>query len=271
MTSQKLEAHSEQFTKVSPMNIVPKEKALHPRIAGMTIYQAPIFGYASADDTLFQSLKANPKVFLSDSLLPLEWMPRAKTVISFFLPFTPQVRESNKHDKNWPSHEWLNARIEGQEFIAALIKHIRAYLTEEGYESLAPFCDPRFQIYSDPANGVFTSNWSERHVAYVCGLGTFGLSKNIITAKGAAGRFGSVLTDLEVPATIRSYQHFEEYCSKCGICVKNCPAEAISIKTGKDNVLCKRFVDKTRTPPPSYYGCGKCQVDVPCEGSMPVI
>ena len=36
------------------------------------------------------------------------------------------------------------------------------------------------------------STWSERHVAYVSGLGTFGLSGGLITAKGQAVRLGSV-------------------------------------------------------------------------------
>ena len=42
--------------------------------------------------------------------------------------------------------------------------------------------------------GDYASNWSERHVAYVCGLGTFGC-QGLITSKGLAGRFGSIITD----------------------------------------------------------------------------
>ena len=58
---------------------------------------------------------------------------------------------------------------------------------------------------------VYGSMWSERHVAYVCGLGTFGLSKGIITRRGMAGRFCSLVTELELDADIRPYQGLYDY------------------------------------------------------------
>jgi epoxyqueuosine reductase QueG len=263
-----------EFTRQSPANTVPAKKALRARIAGMPIFEEPLFGYASPDDPYFASLK-HPGAYSGEFTPPREWMPGAKTVIAFFLPFTAQVRDSNKLDMDWPSPEWLNARIEGQEFTAALTKHIQAYLTREGFQSIAPSWDNRFWSRSVipneefPLNMTFTSNWSERHVAYACGLGTFGLSKGLITAKGVAGRFGSLLTDMELPPTVRPYSFAEEYCTKCGICAKNCPAGAISLANGKDHIPCKLFLDQTRAAQPPYYGCGKCQVGVPCEKGIP--
>lgn len=66
---------------------------------------------------------------------------------------------------------------------------------------MIPASDPRFESVTkpDPKRGEkwqgvsYTSNWSERHVAFVCGLGTFGLSKGLITEKGIAGRLGSLI------------------------------------------------------------------------------
>ena len=40
--------------------------------------------------------------------------------------------------------------------------------------------------------GDFRTN----HAAYLCGLGTFGLSRGIITKPGMAGRFGSIMKTL---------------------------------------------------------------------------
>ena len=74
----------------------------------------------------------------------------------------------------------------------------------------------------------FTSSWSERHVAFVCGLGTFGLSKGLITEKGICGRFGSVVTTAELPRTERPYTGIYEYCIQCRACARNCPVGAIS-------------------------------------------
>jgi len=113
------------------------------------------------------------------------------------------------------------------------------------------------------------SNWSERHVAFVCGLGTFGLSKGLITKSGIAGRFGSILTELYLPPNNREYENIYEYCSMCGICVKNCPANAISIENGKNHNICSEFLNKTAKKYNPRYGCGKCQIGVPCENKIP--
>lgn len=262
------------FTLTSPLNIVTQTAALQPHIAGMRIFEEPIVGFASPDDPYFTSLK-DPAAYLSGFMQPSDWLAEVKTVISFFLPFSSVVRESNKQDMYWPSVEWLHARIEGQTFVGALTKHLQAQLTKKGFTSLAPCYDQRFWsrsvIPTDeyPLEKAFTSNWSERHVAYACGLGTFCLSKGLITKKGVAGRFGSLLTNLKLPATPRLYQSLEHYCTHCGSCVKNCPVNAISLEKGKDHQACKLFLDQTRALTPPYYGCGKCQVNVPCETCIP--
>jgi epoxyqueuosine reductase len=101
-------------------------------------------------------------------------------------------------------------------------------------------------------------------------LGTFGLSKGLITAKGVAGRFASIITELELPPDTRNYKSIYEYCSLCGACVKKCPAGAISIKKGKDHIACSAFLDKTTEKYAPRYGCGKCQTGVPCENKVPL-
>jgi epoxyqueuosine reductase QueG len=55
----------------------------------------------------------------------------------------------------------------------------------------------------------------------------------------------------------------------CGVCAQNCPAQAISLQSGKDHVLCRRFLDKVTEENLSYHGCGKCQTAVPCESRIP--
>ncbi|MDR3200897.1 MAG: 4Fe-4S binding protein, partial [Spirochaetales bacterium] len=105
--------------------------------------------------------------------------------------------------------------------------------------------------------------------AYACGLGTFSLSRGLITKKGVAGRFGSVITSLAIPATGRPYSGLYDYCTNCGACLRNCPVRAISRENGKDHVPCSRFLNKTRAENAPYYGCGKCQTATPCETGIP--
>ena len=82
---------------------------------------------------------------------------------------------------------------------------------------------------STSAQCCLTSLWSERHAAYVCGLRTFGLSKGLITKKGIAGRFTSLITDLPLLADERAYTDVYEYCTRCGACAV--PGES-SVRSG---------------------------------------
>jgi len=75
----------------------------------------------------------------------------------------------------------------------------------------------------------FASAWSERHVAYASGLGTFGLCDGLITPKGKAMRCGSVAAQIQVPPTPRPYQDHHAYClhfsqGSCGLCITRCPS-----------------------------------------------
>jgi len=69
-------------------------------------------------------------------------LPGAKTVISFFLPFSEAVKKGNRKDKNWPSPEWLHGRIEGQAFVQKLCRYLQSVLGDEGYASVVPALDP---------------------------------------------------------------------------------------------------------------------------------
>ena len=159
-------------------------------------------------------------------------------------------------------------------FIADTLSALRADLARGGYQALVPILNRRFVVVRRPDEKVFpgrsfTSVWSERHIAYACGLGTFGLSKGLITKKGIAGRFGSVVTALKLVPTGREYNDVYEYCVMCGACARRCPAKAITIENGKSHPICVEFVDGIKKKFVPRYGCGKCQVGIPCEGRSP--
>ena len=274
MDKQELIKMASYFVAHSEDNYIAKEIAINENVVGMKIFEEPIFAFGSPDDqyfTLFKEQSAIGNHFMH----PKEWLPQTKTVISFFLPFSKAVKKGTTQDMTWPSKEWLHGRIEGQKFVNKLCIYLQSELTNAGYPSLIPSLDERFWAKTEfnsnsPHPEVsFTSTWSERHAAFVCGLGTFGLSKGLITAKGIAGRFGSIITSLYLPPDKREYEEIYEYCSMCGACVKKCPVNAISIEKGKNHIICSKFLNQTAEKYKPRYGCGKCQLGVPCESGIP--
>lgn len=254
------------------LNSIPAEKALLPQLAGIKMFEPPLIGVAAAHDAGFAELQRD-EVVGGHLLLPEEWLPAAQAVVSFFFPFTEAIRNSNKTDMRYPSPGWMNGRIEGQAFVGHFTADIVRYLIDSGFAAVAPSLDQRFRANEGTdrhgLGKLYSSNWSERHAAYVCGLGSFGLSKGLITEQGVAGRFTSVITALPLTAEGKRFAAYDENCTMCGKCVKNCPANAISLEKGKDHDKCSAFLDAINAEQAPWYGCGKCQVDVPCESRNP--
>lgn len=245
-----------------------------PGIGSTELFEQPIIGFASAEDKLFERYKETEvigPVFLS----PEEWLSGAKTVAAFFFPFSEAVRSSNRETSDQPSTLWLYGRIEGQQFLNAYMEELQRQLAGDGIRTCVPGLDERFKksieqiSEKDRDDFHVDSSWSERHAAYACGLGTFGISRGLITERGMAGRITSIIIDEELDPTKRPYTEIYEFCIRCGACAVRCPAGAISVEYGKNNVVCNRFLNKTKEQYSPRYGCGKCQVGVPCESGLP--
>lgn len=271
MTWENLQAAAAAFLRGCEENYISEEDALRPDLTGQRIYDAPLFGVAAADDPGFTALR-DPAVVSPEVWLPNDWLDGAKSVISFFLPFSEAVRVSNRGGER-PSEEWLHGRIEGQMMMNRFGAFVCESLEQAGEAAVYPAADPRFRM-----TAPFASNWSERHAAYLCGLGTFGLSKGLITARGMAGRFGSVITTAGLPVNERADADPFAACTMCGKCAQNCPAGAIDpekgVANGKDHAKCAAYLKACTYPPHGpharvRYGCGKCQTNVPCEYGMP--
>lgn len=237
----------------------------------LTIYDEPLIGFADANDPIFDTFKKD-EVVGESYMKPIEWLPEAKSVISMFLPFTEDVRRSNSDCGIQPSEEWLYARVEGQDFIARFTDAVGEALKQIGINCCIPTNDKRFSTVSTELDGDVhvISTWSERHAAYACGLGTFGITRGIITKKGTAGRFCSIIIDRDTQPDVRQYSGVYDYCIRCGACIAKCPANAISLEHFKNNGLCGAWVDGTRERFAPRYGCGKCQLGVPCESGIPL-
>jgi ferredoxin len=251
-----------------------------------------LVGFASGTDPLFFEYKT---IIGSFHLTPREIISAALkerrrgllfteieqiSVISWVLPALEDTRKSNRQETQFPSKLWAYTRDFGEACNGALKRHVVGFLEDLGHVAVAPTLSPSFK-YTRDENVGWASPWSERHVAYACGLGTFSLNDGFITPKGMAVRIGSVVTLLKLTPSEKKYRHYKENCllfrnEKCGKCIPRCPAGAITEK-GHDKDKCQQYINsdplKTKrleyglqTPPPS---CGLCQTGVPCEFQIP--
>lgn len=268
MTRDSMIAEAIAYVHNSKSNTINEDDALHLSYSGMRIFDAPLFAFGSPNDEIYQQFKS-PEIIGDHFILPKEWLKNAMTVISIFLPYSREIREANAIDFNWPADLWLHGRYEGQLFIKEFVIHLKSLIDKSGALSVIPSLDVQYQT-GDTRSGAgavsdsFTSNWSERHVAYACGMGTFGMSKGLITTKGTSGRFCSIITEVDLPKDERKYSDYLEFCNSCGKCISNCPVRAISYEY-KNDALCSDFLNEVYKKHEPRYGCGKCQVGTPCE------
>ena len=251
----------------------PEDKCA-PEDVGQLIYDAPVVAVGSALDPLWETIKQTQAVGPVWKT-PTEWLPEAKSVISIFAPFSRHVLENNAKEPDRTGSAWLSGYNVGGALVKKAGRRTMEMLREQGYKAVCPVVDDAFRSISDPDTNPdlpglsYTSNWSERHAAFVCGQGTFGLSRGLITRRGMAGRFSSVITDLELDPDERVYTELYEFCILCGKCAKNCPAGAISLQEGKKHWPCNRWLDRMGEWSGVSESCGKCQVNVPCMDRIP--
>lgn len=236
------------------------------KYVGMRFFMPPLISIGSAAEG-FRKLKEQGVVG-PHHLMPEDWLPGAKSVISLFLPFTERVIESNTKDPSEPSMEWLFTRVDGQQHLLAMGVLVRDALIGEGYKAVVPYTDDKYIMRvglheTHLPIPPYSSNWSERHVGFLTGLGTFGRSTNFISKRGACGRLISIVTDWEAAPDEKDYGGIYDYCAECGACYRACPAGALSEK-GKDIEKCTAHLGVVGKKFAPRYGCGKCQSGLPC-------
>lgn len=70
---------------------------------------------------------------------------------------------------------------------------MRDFFHHQNIPNISPQIDEHCSRITASNTGI-SSNWSERHAAYVAGLGTFSLNDALITVNGIAHRVGSILS-----------------------------------------------------------------------------
>jgi epoxyqueuosine reductase len=254
-------------------------------ISGEKAWEEALVGFSSGADPLYLQLKADigsfywtPIEIFSLSYPAITCRPEDLSIVSWVLPQTAATREDQRRQKKYPAERWSRSRNFGEETNINLARHLADILSQEGHPAVAPVLSPSWGWQTSEAYG-FSSNWSERHTAFVSGLGTFGLCDGLITEKGKAIRCGSLVVKIEIPPTPRKYRNHHDYClfyakGKCRKCISRCPAGAIT-ENGHNKDDCKKYLFEIAAEYAknhygfSSYGCGFCQTAVPCEAGIP--
>jgi epoxyqueuosine reductase QueG len=194
-----------------------------------------------------------------------------------------------------PAEIYCIGRNFANEFMKDVLRKTVAYFQGQGYRATAGMLSPAFQLRLQDKPPQFYSLWSERHIAFAAGLGTFSLHEGLITEAGCNIRVTSVITDAPLTETPRRSDKPYANClfytkGECRKCEERCPGGAITAE-GHDKVKCREYgvivskeMNKRFRPilKPhernvqgtiivSYpVGCAFCQVDVPCMDKNPM-
>ena len=255
----------------------------------------PLVAFGDGDDPIFRDLKTivgefhmTPREVLEKYIADKGWRFGMAAgidkvgIVSWALPITVENRLPERKALFGGSTRYNHTRWIGIQLYENLEKYVASLLEVLRCNAVAPTQSRFFEIKQMPGDWL-AANWSERHIAYACGLGTFGLNGLMITSHGCAVYLGSVVFDRAVTPTPREPSHIA-YCpyfrdGSCGKCIEHCPGAAIG-REGRSNVACLKNLRDEQPNNIRTHGldtdlvgrapaCGRCSTGLPCEERIP--
>lgn len=239
-----------------------------------TRFGEPLIGYANTSEIIFD-------MFFDHDIckLPRKVYNPARAVIIYFLPYAEDIVESNLGE-GAPSEKWIQAYHDST---WAMMK-VNASISEEigKFGRLSSLCN----VPNDWIEEKCGPEWNYKLAAYVCGMGEPGPNGCIMTEAGPAGRFGGIMTDINLvpdrdfgfsntesrahtPQMEEEYEKimaascYKGWCRDGKVCtcgeslISICPAGAISGE-GIDRKKCQSYCKTINESVPTPDMCGKC-------------
>lgn len=238
-----------------------------------TKWGTPLVGFADAAHPYVLALK---EIVRPSHCVPGDALEGASVIVVYYVPFNRELAKINAAAGRLAAPEWARAYEETNAMFPILNEHLGKFLGGLGYRAVMP---QAARIFDREA---LMSDWSQRHLAYAAGLGTFGINNMLITKNGCCGRYNSVVTDLDVEPDAPLQ---EELClykknGSCDVCIRKCPTGALK-STGFDRKACFALILENSTVhtgfgssyqdgagnPANKDGsqvCGKCITASPC-------
>lgn len=241
-----------------------------------TRFKEPLIGFANTSEPVFDMYYDN-----SFCKHPRKVYNPARAIIVYFLPYEDDIVESNRQGSE-PSAKWVQAYHDST---WALMK-VNASITEElnRFGRLAAICNTP----NDWNEKKCGPEWNFKIAANVAGMGDFGPAGCIMTEAGPAGRFGAILTDVNLAPerdfgfgnsesrgnTPEMFQAFKKFMTHCcyetgnsegaaseeaisHALIESCPGGAITAE-GINRKACQAYCKTIFEYVPTPDICGKC-------------
>ena len=228
-------------------------------------WKEPIIEIISAENSKIKLLK---EAVSEEHLMPHDILGDAKSIISFFIPFQENIVKSNLEGK-MASKEWVIAYIKTNDLIRVINENIEKLMDKNGYKT------GKIPATNNFDKEKLISNWSHRHIAYIAGIGTFGINNMLITKNGCCGRFGSIIINYEFDE-YKQEADLSEKClykinGSCGICNQKCVVNAYENNKFNRHICYRQCLenDEYHKTNGNATVCGKCLVGLPCSIKEP--
>jgi len=199
--------------------------------------------------------------------------PSALSVVSMAFLMNLRSIAENAAQGDYPALSWYETRQQWDAFHVETAKRYLAWLAARGVRAVCPPFAPGYwaSLGIDRPHG---SAWSERHVGWACGLGTFGLQGAFITDEGVCLRLMSFV----VAAPFTAYGEpdpnpfggcLQAQGAACGICADRCPSGGVT-RQGRNIAACRATVGARNGAHAKTalhidaYACGLCMTATPC-------
>ena len=240
-----------------------------------TAFASPVVGFADASSDYIKNIR---KVTNEKHAFPQDILPDASLIISYYIPFTRELAKTNDSKADCTDKEsgfehcsdkWARAYIELNTLMADMNTALAELVRSKGYNAAIVTDATKFD------SELLMSYWSQRHIAYAAGLGTFGMNNMLISKKGCCGRYNSVVTAIPTSVISPDAPLSEERClfkrnGTCGVCMRRCPVHALDVNVENrkaplfNRAGCYGSCLENAAKYPGADVCGKCVTAAAC-------